>query len=259
MIILDALHWRYAAKRMNGQKVPRQQLDRILDAVRLAPSSYGLQPYSVLVIEDQALRERIRPIADGQPQITECSHLLVFAAWNPVNEAHVDQLIQLTADERGINPAVLEGYKTTIRGAVRSHSSPDENYHWAAKQAYIALGTALVAAAEARIDASPMEGFDAAALDELLRLSQRGLRSVVLLALGYRDTATDWLAPLKKVRWPRERLFIPLTAHELARGWRSRPDPWTLGHPNLPSAPATAGPLEPMGRKARSEDRRARG
>jgi hypothetical protein len=182
--------------------------------------------------------------------------LLVFAAWNPVDEAHVDQLIQLTADERGIDPAELEGYKNTVRGAVRSYSSPDENYHWAAKQAYIALGTALVAAAEERIDASPMEGFDAAALDELLRLGERGLRSVVLLALGYRDTATDWLAPLKKVRWPRERLFVPLTAHELARSWRSRPDPWTFGHPNLPLSPANAGAPRPEPESARAARRR---
>lgn len=218
MSLTDALHWRYATKRMNGQKIPEQQLDRILEAVRLAPSSYGLQPYSVLVVKDQALRERIRSAAADQPQITECSYLLVFAAWSPLGEDHVDELIRLTADQRGLDPAELENYRNTINGAVRSYATSEQRFHWAAKQAYIALGTALVAAATERIDASPMEGFDAAELDALLQLDQRGLRSVVLLVLGYRDTATDWLAPLKKVRWPREKLFIPLTEQDLTGG-----------------------------------------
>jgi nitroreductase len=216
MTVAAALHWRYATKRMNGQEIPQEQLGRILEAVRLAPSSFGLQPYTVLVIGDQALRERIKPVAAGQSQITECSHLLVFAAWDPVREEHVDQLIRLTAEERGISSAELEGYKNTIKDAVR-RLSPAERHHWAAKQAYLALGTALVAAAAERIDASPMEGFDPASLDELLGLKERGLRSVVLLALGYRDNTTDWLAPLKKVRWPREKLFVHLTEQDVLR------------------------------------------
>lgn len=208
MSLIEALNWRYATKRMNGERVPRTQVDRILEAVRLAPSSYGLQPYSVLVIEDRALRERISPVAFDQPQITQSSHLLVFAAWDPVEEAHVDDLIRLTAETRGQHPDDLAAYGSTIKGAVGGFASTHENFQWAAKQAYLALGTALAAAAAERVDASPMEGFDPAGLDDLLGLREQNLRSVVLMALGYRDNAADRHAGLEKVRWPREKLFI---------------------------------------------------
>ena len=216
MTIVDALEWRYAAKRMNGRKVPPDTVSRILEAARLAPSAFGLQPYSILVIEDQALRERIRPIADDQPQVTESSHLLVFAAWNPVHEGHVEDFIQLTAAERAVPLADLDEFRDSILGAVRGLTSPEEQLHWATRQAYIALGTALVAAAAERVDATPMEGFSPAALDELLGLRERGLRSIVLLALGYRDAGADWLAGMKKVRWHRDRLLIHVGGEQLS-------------------------------------------
>lgn len=208
MSVMEALHWRYAAKRMNGTKVAREALDDILDAAHLAPSSYGLQPYSVLVIEDPALRERIRHAACDQPQISECSHLLIFAAWSEVDGRHVDELIELTAAARGLDPEELEGYRQALYGAVAGFATPEARHQWAARQAYIALGTALTAAAAQRVDASPMEGFDPAALDALLGLEEQGLRSVVLLALGYRDTEQDRLAGQAKVRWPRERFVM---------------------------------------------------
>ncbi|GGY04844.1 nitroreductase [Litchfieldella qijiaojingensis] len=208
MSITEALHWRYATKRMNGQKVPQEKLERILEAARLAPSSYGLQPYSILVVEDEALREAIRPVAFNQPQITESSHLLVFAAWDPVHEGHVDEFIRLTAEERGVELAELEGYESAIKGTVNGFASAQDKFHWAAKQAYLSLGAALAAAATERVDASPMEGFDSIGLDKLLGLKERNLRSVVLMALGYRDTDNDRMAGLKKVRWPKEKLFI---------------------------------------------------
>lgn len=210
MTVTDALNWRYATKRMNGQKVPPEKLDRILEAARLAPSSYGLQPYSILVIESKALREAISPVAFNQPQITESSHLLVFAAWDFVHEGHVDEFIQLTAKERDMDPADLEGYGNMIKGAVGGFSSPEESFHWAAKQAYLSLGTALVAAAAEQVDASPMEGFDPVGLDQLLGLKAKNLRSVVLMAIGYRDTNTDRLAGLNKVRWPEEKFVVHL-------------------------------------------------
>ncbi|MGR2737944.1 nitroreductase family protein [Billgrantia sp. Q4P2] len=208
MTPMEALHWRYAAKRMNGRKVPQGTLDNILEAARLAPSSYGLQPYSVLVVEDPALRERIRHAACDQPQVSECSHLLIFAAWTEVDGRHVDELIALTAAARGLDPAELEGYRQSLHAAVAGFTTPEARQQWAARQAYIALGTALTAAAAERIDASPMEGFDPPALDALLGLEAQGLRSVVLLALGYRDTQQDRLAGQAKVRWPRERFLV---------------------------------------------------
>ncbi|EPC01037.1 hypothetical protein L861_10720 [Litchfieldella anticariensis FP35 = DSM 16096] len=208
MNITEALHWRYATKRMNGQKVAQEKVERILEAARLAPSSYGLQPYSILVVEDEALREAIKPVAFNQPQITESSHLLVFAAWDPVHDGHVDEFIQLTAEERGVGLAELEGYESAIKGTVNGFASAEDKFHWAAKQAYLSLGAALAAAATEQVDASPMEGFDATGLDELLKLGERNLRSVVLMALGYRDAENDRMAGLKKVRWPKEKLFI---------------------------------------------------
>ncbi|MFQ3786232.1 NAD(P)H-dependent oxidoreductase [Halomonas sp. A29] len=208
MSLMEALHWRYATKRMNGRKVPQDTLDTILEAASLAPSSYGLQPYSVLVVEDPALRERIRRDACDQPQVSECSHLLVFATWDEVDGRHVDELIALTAAARGLDPKELEGYRQSLHAAVAGLSSPEVRHQWAARQAYIALGTALTAAAAQRVDASPMEGFDPPALDALLGLEAQGLRSVVLLALGYRDTEQDRLAGQAKVRWPRERFVL---------------------------------------------------
>lgn len=208
MNITEALHWRYATKRMNGQKVPQEKVARILEAARLAPSSYGLQPYAILVVEDEALREAIRPVGFNQPQITESSHLLVFAAWDSVHDAHVDEFIHLTSQERDVALAELEDYASAIKNTVNGFTSVEDTFHWAAKQAYLSLGIALAAAAMEQVDATPMEGFDSAALDELLKLGERNLRSVVLMALGYRDAENDSLAGLKKVRWPREKLLI---------------------------------------------------
>lgn len=203
-VLNDALNWRYAAKHMNGDTVPGDRLDRILDAIHLAPSSFGLQPYTVLVIDSPALRQRIQDQAAQQPQITECSHLLTFATWDPVEESAVDELIGRIAAERGVPLEELAAYRDTIKGTVRG-KTPEQRVEWAARQAYIGLGHALSAAALEQVDASPMEGFDPAELDHLLDLRAQGLRSVVLVALGYRDTDTDWLAGLKKVRWPRDR------------------------------------------------------
>ena len=205
MTVLDALHWRYATKRMNGQPVPQEKLDVILEAARLAPSSFGLQPYSIMVVADPALREKIREVAVPQPQVTEGSHLLVFATWNAIHDGQVDDFIAHVADERGLPLESLDGYRDAIKAAIAKHPTQEARLQWAAKQAYIALGTALVAAATERVDATPMEGFDPQALDDVLGLEQKGLRSVVVMALGYRDTENDRMASLKKVRWPNEK------------------------------------------------------
>ncbi|GHA86148.1 NAD(P)H-dependent oxidoreductase [Modicisalibacter luteus] len=204
MSILDALQWRYATKRMNGQTVPQEKLDVILEAARLAPSSFGLQPYSVVVVADPALRERIREVAAPQPQITEGSHLLVFATWNEIHAGQVDDFIAHVADQRELPMDSLDGYRDAIKAAISQHPTQEARLQWAAKQAYIALGTALVAAATEQVDATPMEGFDPQALDEVLGLERKGLRSTVIMVLGYRDIENDRMASLKKVRWPRE-------------------------------------------------------
>ena len=206
MTIISALNWRYATKRMNGNPVPQEKIDIILESIRLSASSVGMQPYQVLVIENKELLEKIKPIAFNQPQITEASHLLVFAAWNQVTEERVHAFIENIAKVRSVPVSTLGGMKAY--GDNFLARSADENFNWAARQAYIALGTALLTAASLEVDSTPMEGFNPAALDELLGLNERGLKSVVILPLGYRDPENDWLAALSKVRMPKEDLFI---------------------------------------------------
>lgn len=215
MSIIQSLEWRYATKRMNGQAVPQNKLDNILEAIRLAPSSMGLQPYSVLVIEDEALKKQIQPIAFNQPQVVESSHLLVFAAWDVIKPQQIEAYIQNTAQLRNMPLEKLDDFKNTLLNMVKNRSEA-ENFNWAARQAYIAFGTALVAAAEEKVDATPMEGFNSAALDELLNLKEKGLKSVTLLPLGYRDTDKDWLADLPKVRRHKDKFFIFEQSEEAA-------------------------------------------
>jgi nitroreductase/dihydropteridine reductase len=208
MNLIDKLHWRYATKRMNGQKVPKEKLEAILEAIRLSASSLGLQPYTVLIIEDEAVRQQLKAVAYNQPQIMESSHLLVFAAWSNVTEGQVDAYMQQISDERGVPLESLAGFKNNFAGIIAR--SADENFNWAARQAYIALGSGLVAAAVEGIDATPMEGFDNAGFDKVLNLEEKGLKSVVLLALGYRDEANDYLVNAKKIRRKKEHFFVEI-------------------------------------------------
>lgn len=206
MDILSLLNWRYATKRMNGNKVPQEKLDIILESVRLSASSIGLQPYRLIVVEDEALLEKIQAIANNQAQITEASHLLVFAAWANVTKESVDEYLNLIVSERGVSLDSVGNLSSYLYGL--TSKSPEENFNWTARQAYIALGTALIAAASQGVDATPMEGFNAHALDALLGLESRGLKSVSILPLGYRDINNDWLLNLKKIRTPAEKFVL---------------------------------------------------
>ena len=209
MSTLTNLKWRYATKRMNGQKVPAEKLENILEAIQLAPSSIGMQPFTVLVVEDAGLRAKIAPAIYNQPQVTEGSHVLVFAAWKEYSNENVDKYINHIATLRGIPSESLEGMRNMITGAI-SGKTPEQLLLWNQKQAYIALGTGLVAAAEEQVDATPMEGFDADALDAALGLNKKGLRSTVILVLGYRDTEKDYLSGAAKVRRVKDELFVRL-------------------------------------------------
>ena len=207
--LIETLNWRYATKRMNGNKIPSEKLDVILEAIKLSPSSAGLQPYTVFVIEDQAVKEKIHKVAYSQPQVIEASHLLVFAAYNKLTAENVSDYMNLIADTRSIPVESLDGFKNSISAGLLSRSE-EVNAQWAARQAYIALGHALVAAASEQIDATPMEGFDAKGLDEILGLNEKGLNSVVIMTLGYRDSENDTLASAKKVRKTHEELFVTI-------------------------------------------------
>lgn len=200
--LIQKLKWRYATKKMNPAKaVPQEKVDRILEAIRLTATSSGLQPYEVLVVTNAEIREKIKAIGWNQAQITEGSHLLVFAAWDNYTAERINMMFDLTNDERGFKNEGWENYRNMLLSTYPARDA-ETNYQHAARQAYIGLGTALVAAAEEQVDSTPMEGFDPAALDEILGLRAKGLRSVVILPLGYREEDKDWLVNLKKVRRP---------------------------------------------------------
>ena len=209
MSTLTNLKWRYATKRMNGQKVPAEKLENILEAILLAPTSIGMQPFTVLVIEDAELKAKIAPAIYNQPQITEGSHVLVFAAWKEYSNENVEKYINHIASLRGIPVESLSGMRDMITGAI-SGKTPEQLLNWNTRQAYIALGFGLVVAAEEQVDATPMEGFDADALDAVLGLQEKGLRSTVIMTLGYRDAGKDSLSAAAKVRRDKAELFVRL-------------------------------------------------
>ncbi len=209
MELSERLKWRYATKAMNGEKVEETKIQNILEAISLAPTSSGLQPFEVIVIENQKIKEQIRSIAWNQSVITDCSHLLVFAAWDTYTEDRINRMFDLTNQIRGFKNEGWENYRKQLLNHYPKRDA-DLNFQHASKQAYIALGHAIVAAAFEEVDSTPMEGFNAEALDELLDLQAKGLKSTVLLTLGYRDTTKDWLVNLKKVRKPGEELVTYL-------------------------------------------------
>lgn len=202
MDLLEALQWRYATKKYSNKKVADEKLERILTAIKLSASSAGIQPYRLLVIENADLRKELG-LASGNPQITEASHLLVFAAFGSVNEKALDTYIELISKERDVSIESLELFREKGLGGLLNKTDA-EYLSWATKQAYIALGTGLIASAAEKVDATPMEGFDANRFDEILGLKEKGLKSVVLMSLGYRDEENDPFAKFKKVRWPME-------------------------------------------------------
>jgi len=209
MSVINDLQWRYATKKMNGQPVPQEKVDYILKAAWLAPSSSGLQPFEIIVITNKELLEKIKPIAFGQSQITDASHLLVFAAWDNYTEERINSVFERNNKERSLPDSATNDYRNMLLKNYLAKTA-EENFTHAAKQSYISFGAAIIAAAEQKVDATPMEGFNAAALDELLNLKEKGLRSVTLLPLGYRDAANDWLVNMKKVRTPIADFIITL-------------------------------------------------
>jgi nitroreductase len=209
MELLDKLKWRYAAKAMNGQKVPQEKIDNIIEAISLAPTSSGLQPFEVFVITNQEVKEEIKPIAWNQSVITDCSHLLVFAAWDTYTADRINKMFDLTNTIRGFKNEGWENYRQML---LKTYPQKDaeENFNHATKQAYIAFSQAISAAAFEEVDSTPIEGFDPIALDKILGLREKGLRSCVILTLGYRDSDKDWLVNLKKVRKSREDLVTEI-------------------------------------------------
>jgi len=201
----DLLNWRYATKKMDPSKpVPQAKVDAIVEAIRMAPTSSGTQPFELFVVTNPDTRRKITEAAGGQAQITDGSHLLVFAAWDDYTAERIDTVVDLNVEARGDLP-MLHTYYENLKSNYLPRDA-EVNFAHAARQAYIALGIALVAAAEQEVDSTPMEGFNPDAVDTILGLKERGLRSVVLLPLGYRDADGDWLLPMEKVRKSRDTL-----------------------------------------------------
>ena len=199
----DLLNWRYATKKMDPSKaVPQEKVDAIIEAVRMSPTSSGTQPYELFVVTNPHIRSKIAEAAGGQAQITEGSHLLVFAAWDNYTTERINEVVELNVEARGDLP-MLHAYYDNLKSNYVPRDA-NVNYAHAARQAYIALGIALVAAAEQEVDSTPMEGFSSEAVDAILGLKEHGLRSVVLMPLGYRDESGDWLLPMGKVRKSRD-------------------------------------------------------
>ena len=199
----DLLNWRYATKKMDPSKsVPQDKIDAIVEAIRMAPTSSGTQPFELFVVTNAGIRSKIAEAAGGQAQITDGSHTLVFAAWDNYTDDRIDEVVDLNVQARGDLP-MLHAYYDNLKSNYVPRNA-ETNYAHAARQAYSALGIALVAAAELEVDSTPMEGFDPDAVDAILGLKERGLRSVVLMPLGYRDEAGDWLLPMGKVRKSRD-------------------------------------------------------
>ncbi|MFA3792485.1 NAD(P)H-dependent oxidoreductase [Aliiglaciecola sp. SL4] len=202
--LLEKLNWRYATKKMDASKaVAEEKVQHIVEAIRLTATSSGLQPYEVVVVKNQELRDQIVPHAFNQAQISDCSHLLVFAAWDNYTPERINHMFDLVNEERGVINEGWENYRKMILATYPPRDA-EINFQHAARQAYIGLGTALVAAAEEGVDSTPMEGFIPEKIDEILGLNERGLRSVILLPLGYRAEEGDWLKNLKKIRRPKE-------------------------------------------------------
>lgn len=206
MTLINNLNKRYATKQFDpAAKLPAETLSTLLEAIRLSASSYGLQAYKVLVVEDAATRTKLRAAAWNQSQITDASQLLVFAVDTSFSESSVDKFVDLTAKTRNIDASQLSGYADMMKGSLKRPK--EEVQAWLSRQVYIALGFGLVAAAELNIDACPMEGFDPAQFDEILGLKEKGLSSVVIMAVGYRSPE-DYYQHLAKVRQTAEELFI---------------------------------------------------
>ena len=209
MQLIEDWNWRYATKKFDpNKKLNQDQLDKLKEAVRLAPTSYGLQAFKVFIIEQKDLREKLKPVSWNQSQITDASHLFVFATYTKIDRDYINDFVKLRAAEQGKKVDEVQAYGDFILGKLEGKSE-EEIAAWTGKQSYIAMSQLLTACANLRIDACPMEGFDAEAYDDLLNLKERNLHTAALVTVGFRSQ-DDHYADLKKVRLPEEELFETL-------------------------------------------------
>lgn len=209
MEFIKQLEWRYATKKFDAsKKVSKENLEALKKAIQLSVSSYGLQLYKVLVIENKEIRKKLKLASWNQSQITDASHLFVFCTYTDAKPENIDEFINLTANIRNLPREKLQGYGDFIKAKLEEKSAA-ERYHWLKNQTYIALGNLLTACAALKIDACPMEGFSAEEYDSILGLTKNGLDASVIVAVGYRSDE-DRTQDLPKVRKSTESLFQSL-------------------------------------------------
>ena len=206
--LLEQLNWRYATKQFDpNRKISASDWTTLEEALRLTPSSGGLQPWKFIVITDPAVRAKLRPASYGQPQITDASHLVVFAGKTNFSEADVDAHLGNVSKTQNVPLEALAQFRGMLVGGIVQAMDEAARNAWARNQAFIALGNLLTSAALLGIDACPMEGFDRAQYDEILGLKAKGYSSAVIATLGYR-LPTDKYAAAPKVRFAREQIFM---------------------------------------------------
>ena len=206
MKLIENLKWRYATKKFdNTKKVNDTDLSKIKEAIQLSACSYGLQLYKILIIKDPEIKQKLRPASWDQLQITDSSHLFVICNYTNVKDAHVDAYISLKAETQQIPIEKLEGYSDFMKKTISAQSERKQQA-WTAKQTYIALGNLLAACAELKIDACPMEGFEADKYNEILGLKSKNLNASVIAAVGYRSEE-DQTQHQPKVRKSLDQLF----------------------------------------------------
>lgn len=206
---LENQNWRYATKKFDAnKKVSAQDIAVLKEAIRLSASSYGLQPYKVLIIDNPELREKLKAVAWNQSQITEASHLIVFANIINIGADEIDSYLKIISEIRNIPLENLAGYGAFMKSKIATLPLEERN-NWTSKQTYLALANLLNAAADLKIDVTPMEGFERDAVDEILGLKEKGLSVALIATVGYRHE-DDNTQHLKKVRKSNEELFINL-------------------------------------------------
>jgi nitroreductase len=199
--LLHSLHWRYATKQFDpARKLAPELWAALLEALRLAPSSFGLQPWKFIVVETPAVRQQLRAVSWGQTQVTDASHFVVLAAKQAVDAAHLDRFLAQTASERSQDVAALAGYRKMMEGFLGAVSAAGKIPAWSEKQVYLALGQIMTAAAALGVDTCPLEGIEPPKYDEILGLKNTGFATVCALAVGYR-AATDQYAAARKIRF----------------------------------------------------------
>lgn len=208
MSLIEDLEWRHAVKAYDStKKVSKEDLDKILESARLAPTSSGLQPFRVIVVENQELKEKMVEGALNPEVMSDCSHVLVFAAWDSYSDTKIDKVYDHHTDVRDLPRGRFGSYTDKIKELYNGQTK-EEHFQHTARQTYIALGLAMAQAAELKVDSTPAEGFSNAKVDEILELEKLGLKSVTLLYLGYRDLENDYLSHMKKVRIPMDEFII---------------------------------------------------